>query len=407
MEKIFKIDLPRPIQRLSKVFREAGKLLYLVGGAVRDALMGETPKDYDVATDATPQEVGSILSRAGIRNFPKGEAFGVWVAHMDGEDYEIATFREDIGTADGRRPESVRWCGPAADARRRDLTFNALFYEIPVGEGDGKVLDFFDGQALRDAETRTARVVGDPFDRFREDRLRILRLVRFHSRFSDKEMVLDKRTKEAIEKYGDLRWPTDNLDPISGERIQAEFEAGLLKSKRTDMFLKAYEDLDLLKAVYPSDSLCMEDVDKIAFCKNTKIVMAFLLRHLSGDVVRKELNKLNWPNDIVSEVVFLLKSRITMLYTIAPEGLAHLAQEMCRKPTRRADFKEFGSVLWSEVPHCWRHMQSYYPPAITGEYVMKKYGIEAPGPEVGEKLRLLQADHYRNSYIDHGLEELS
>lgn len=413
MEVEVNIPLPDAILHLSGIFRREGHLLYVVGGAVRDFLMGEEAKDYDVATDAEPQKVGAMLNRAGVRNFPKGEAFGVWVAHLDGEDYEIATFREDLGTADGRRPESVRWASPAADARRRDLTINALFYEIPSQKGQaGKVIDFFDGQALEDVRNRTVRVVGDPYERFGEDRLRILRIPRFHARFSDKEIELDQRTLKAIDYYKEIRFPGNiyvpergvdtrtQLEPVSGERIQKEFESGLLKCKNLGAFIRTYEKLDLLDQVFPFLHIDVRTVDRLNNSKNTNVVLAFLLRRNRAEKVRDHLNKLNWPNTVTDEVAFLLRTMEDVQTDSDASILVGHAHHMHKKPHRYNDMLEFGQVLGSEIdPDIWGHLMLYTPQVYSGEQVMKMYNIETPGPEIGKRQKELHAGHFRTSYL--------
>jgi tRNA nucleotidyltransferase/poly(A) polymerase len=405
MEVEANIPLPDAILYLSGIFKREGHLLYLVGGAVRDHLMGEEAKDYDVATDAEPQKVGAMLTRAGVRNFPKGEAFGVWVAHLNGEDYEIATFREDLGTADGRRPESVRWASPAADARRRDLTINALFYEIPTHDTEpGKVIDFFDGQALEDVRTRTIRVVGDPYERFGEDRLRILRIPRFHARFSDKEIELDKRTLQAIEHYKEIRSPGvyrgTQLEPVSGERIQKEFESGLAKCKNLGSFIRTYEKLDLLDQVFPFLHIDVRTADRLANSKNTNVVLAFLLRRNRAEKVREHLNRLNWPNTVTDEVAFLLRVTEAVQTDADASVLVGHAHHMHRKPHRYNDMLEFGQALGSEVDSdVWGHLMLYSPVVYSGEQVMKMYNIETPGPEIGRRQKELHAGHFHTSYL--------
>jgi len=414
MEVEANIPLPDAILHLSSIFQRDGHMLYLVGGAVRDFLMGEEAKDYDVATDAEPQKVGALLNRAGVRNFPKGEAFGVWVAHLDGEDYEIATFREDLGTADGRRPESVRWASPAADARRRDLTVNALFYEIPSQKGKpGKVIDFFDGQALEDVKNRTIRVVGDPYERFGEDRLRILRIPRFHARFSDKEIELDERTLAAIEYYKEIRFPGNvfvpergvdlvtQLDPVSGERIQKEFESGLLKCKNLGSFIRTYEKLDLMDQVFPFLHVDVRSADRLGNTKNTNVVLAFLLRRNGAEKVRDHLNRLNWPNTVTDEVAFLLRAmESSQMDASSYHVMVKHALDMEKKPHRRGDVVEFGRALGSEVDSdVWGHLSIYKCAVYSGETVMKMFGIEKPGPAIGEAQKTLHAGNYRESYL--------
>ena len=126
----FEIPIPSDIQEIKDVFKKNGFKLYVVGGAVRDALLGKTPKDYDLATDAVPDKVEEMMRKAGFRTLPTGKAFGVINVFTDQGEYEIATLREDIGS--GRRPDAVSFTDIEGDVKRRDLTINALFYDIYI-----------------------------------------------------------------------------------------------------------------------------------------------------------------------------------------------------------------------------------------------------------------------------------
>jgi len=159
----FDIPIPKDLQDIHSRMKYAGRELYLVGGAVRDALMGKSPKDYDVATNASPEEVIKILQKdSKLKLDLTGKSFGVVRVKTpaDGE-YEIATFREDIGKGKGT---SVKFSTIENDVRRRDLTINALFYDMDSGE----VVDYVGG--IKDIEDGVIRAVGEPGQRFDEDR---------------------------------------------------------------------------------------------------------------------------------------------------------------------------------------------------------------------------------------------
>jgi len=130
LEQRIKFDIPIPsdIQQIKDVFKQNGFKLYVVGGAVRDALLGKTPKDYDLATDAVPDKVEEMMSKANFKTLPTGKAFGVINVFTSEGEYEIATFREDL--SGGRRPDAVSFTNIEGDVKRRDLTINALFYDI-------------------------------------------------------------------------------------------------------------------------------------------------------------------------------------------------------------------------------------------------------------------------------------
>jgi len=157
-----------------KILQNAGFTAVFAGGCVRDRLLGQEPNDYDIATNATPDEVEALFEST----IPVGKAFGVVIVVVDGDEFEVATFRTDGEYTDGRRPDSVEFAGIELDANRRDFTINALF-ENPV---TGEVLDFVGG--VEDLNNGVVRTCGDAFNRFSEDALRILRLARFAARFN-------------------------------------------------------------------------------------------------------------------------------------------------------------------------------------------------------------------------------
>ncbi|MDX2151109.1 MAG: CCA tRNA nucleotidyltransferase [Bryobacteraceae bacterium] len=186
----------RVIERL----RASGFRALLVGGCVRDLLLGTPPQDFDVATDARPDAVLSI--------FPGSKAVGAHFGVVLVGDTEVATFRSDNAYRDGRRPESVQFLSePEADARRRDFTINALMLDPLSGE----VYDYVGGR--RDLDSRTLRAIGDPLERFREDHLRMLRAVRFAARLG---FTLHPQTFEAI------RAERSSIRLIAAERVRDE-----------------------------------------------------------------------------------------------------------------------------------------------------------------------------------------
>src|SRR5712671_4846163 len=149
--------------------REQGHIAYCAGGCVRDMGRGLTPKDYDIATDARPETVQALFPRT----YAVGAHFGVIIVLEDGLQFEVATFRSDDAYIDGRHPSAVHFSSPEEDAQRRDFTINGMFYD-PVAE---KMNDLVGGRA--DIDAKRVRAIGDPAQRFGEDRLRMLRAVRF------------------------------------------------------------------------------------------------------------------------------------------------------------------------------------------------------------------------------------
>jgi len=211
--------------------RRQGHEAYLVGGCVRDLLLGRKPKDYDIATGARPEEVIAAFPRT----IPVGAQFGVVIVRKGGRNFEVATFRKDAGYSDGRHPDRVAFATARADARRRDFTINGMFYDPVAGE----VMDFVGGQ--RDLAAGVIRAIGNPDRRFDEDKLRMLRAVRFAARLG---YEIEKKTAAAIKSRA------VEIKEVSAERIGAEV-AMLLTCPGAGRGLRLLEDLGLLAAVLP------------------------------------------------------------------------------------------------------------------------------------------------------------
>ena len=213
--------------------REQGKQAFLVGGCVRDRLLGIPPKDFDISTDAQPDEV--------MRYFPRsqlvGAHFGVVLVHDgEGRQVEVATFRSEGVYSDGRRPDEVRFeTDPALDALRRDFTINGLMQD-PLS---GAVLDFVGGQA--DLEAKVIRAIGDPTRRFEEDYLRMLRAVRFSARLG---FVIEASTLAAMQASAPF------VSRISAERVRDEL-TGIVTSGAARRGLEILDQAGLLVYLLP------------------------------------------------------------------------------------------------------------------------------------------------------------
>lgn len=191
----------------------AGFTAYFAGGCVRDLLRGQTPKDIDIATNARPAEVQKLFART----YAVGEHFGVVVVLEGGFQFEVATFRSDGAYLDGRRPTEVHFSSPEKDARRRDFTINGMFFDPP----NEAVIDFVGGRA--DLERRVLRAIGEPAERFAEDRLRLLRAVRFATLL---EFEIETATWDAIVRAA------STIGEISAERIREELVRIFLSRQR-------------------------------------------------------------------------------------------------------------------------------------------------------------------------------
>jgi poly(A) polymerase len=210
----------------------SGYQALLVGGCVRDLLLGQEPTDYDVTTDATPDQVMALFPES----VAVGAQFGVILIPRDGLKVEVATFRSDVGYSDGRHPDSVVYSKtPQEDVQRRDFTINGLL----MRQDNDEVLDFVGGQA--DLQAKIIRAIGDPDRRFQEDKLRMMRAVRFAARFG---FEIEAETFRAIRRHA------AEIHQVSPERLREE----LTKMLTEGAARQAFELLDktwLLQQVLP------------------------------------------------------------------------------------------------------------------------------------------------------------
>lgn len=218
-----------------KQLRAHGFESYWAGGCVRDELLGRTPKDYDVATAARPEQIREVFGKR--RTLPIGAAFGVItvLGPKGAGQIDVATFREDLGYSDGRRPDEVRYSSPQADALRRDITINGMFYDPQAQQ----VIDFVGGQ--EDLNRRVVRAIGDARARFTEDKLRMLRAVRFATTF---DFVLEEQTVAAIREMA------AGVTMVSAERIAAEMRL-MLEGPARARAVELLQEVRLLEHILP------------------------------------------------------------------------------------------------------------------------------------------------------------
>jgi poly(A) polymerase len=214
--------------------REAGHVAYFAGGCVRDLVRGVEPHDIDIATDATPDQVQRLFPKT----VPVGAQFGVVLVLEGGHQFEVATFRSDEAYLDGRRPTSVRYGNPEEDAQRRDFTINGLFFDPIAGE----IIDFVGGRA--DIEHKLVRTIGEPAQRFVEDKLRMLRCVRFAANLG---YEIDPTT------FGTVKTMAAQIHIVSAERIRDELIKIFTRSRhgRTGRGLELLDESGLLREVFP------------------------------------------------------------------------------------------------------------------------------------------------------------
>jgi poly(A) polymerase len=223
--------MEKTARKICARLREQGHIAYFAGGCVRDMVRGLTPKDFDVATDAPPE----VVQRIFPHTYAVGAKFGVVIVVEDETNFEVATFRSDDAYIDGRRPSAVHFASPEEDARRRDFTINGMFFDPTKNQ----LIDFVGGRA--DLEAKLVRAIGDPVQRFVEDRLRMLRAVRFATLL---DYTIEKQTWEALVANAAA------ILSISAERIRDELVKIFLSLNRG----RGWDLLDesgLMRAILP------------------------------------------------------------------------------------------------------------------------------------------------------------
>ncbi len=288
----------QPAIKVIRRLHRAGHEALLAGGCVRDMILNRAAKDYDVATDARPEEVIRLFGRT--RKI--GAKFGVVMVLDRNQQVEVATFRTESGYADGRHPDKVEFATAKADAARRDFTINGMFYD-PI---EKKVLDFVGGQA--DLARGVIRTIGKPHDRFGEDYLRMLRAVRFSTRLG---FGIEEHTWAAIRKLA------NKITKISGERIAMELEATFADSNRrcgAEMLVQS----GLAGAIFPDmhgrqARLGVEVVGYLRKNVDFPLALAGLFAAFDTDDVVKAVGLLKPSGAHRKHLKFLLESRGRLL----------------------------------------------------------------------------------------------
>ena len=318
-----------------RVLREAGFRALWAGGCVRDLILGHEPSDFDVATDATPEAVMGLFRRT----VPVGLSFGVVrvLGPADAGEVEVATFRSDGAYLDGRRPESVRFGSPEEDAARRDFTINGMFLD-PL---DGSLLDHVGGRA--DLDRRLLRAIGDPAARFAEDKLRLLRALRFAARF---DFAIEPATENA------LRAMASEVRVVAPERIAQELRKILVHPSRARALCLAM-NTGLAPAILPALSSLrgradpvrsiadlwdhtMAVLDALPDEPDFPLAFAALLHELDDPAARVEAiaRELKLSNTERERVAWLVRSRDVLL---RPEALSEVVLKRTMAQARVRD----------------------------------------------------------------------
>lgn len=319
-EKLNFQEIPAWVNQAARILMDNQKAVYLVGGAVRDLLWGKTPSDWDLATDALPDEIEKIYPKT----FPSGKRFGTITAFVDGHQLEVTTLREDLDYSDGRRPNQVMFgSNILTDLARRDFTINAMAYDFI----DQLLIDPFNSRA--DCYHRIIKAVGDPRIRYREDGLRMFRLYRL---LASHELTPERETERAVNP----EWAKS----ISYERVREEFSklllgkavlkgltglvhSGLL-SKIIPEFFSANEpqpgfysylrehSLSTATAIQPILHLrlaaLLHDIAKPISIIENQSGVHFYGHELSGaELSRKILERLRYPKKLIEKIALLIR----------------------------------------------------------------------------------------------------
>jgi tRNA nucleotidyltransferase/poly(A) polymerase len=406
----------------------AGHEAWLVGGCVRDELRGAVPKDFDIATDARPEQVEAIFPKTiGV-----GKSFGVMLVLEGGEQFEVATFRAESGYTDGRRPDSVTFGDAEADALRRDFTINGLFLNPVTNE----LRDWVGGEA--DLKAGVLRTIGDPAERFGEDHLRLLRAVRFAAQL---DFQIEPATFAAVQQHA------ENINRVSAERIRDELlklfrpphaargldllrDSGLLAHVLPEMMLTigceqspeyhpegdVYKHIRLMLDKMPADApaelpwtILLHDIAKPATASVGEDGRIHNYGHdkLGAEMAEVILVRLKFPRKQIDEIVFTVREHMHL--AVAPKMRKAKLRRMLLRPTFELELEQhridcLGSHAKLDIYNFLRaeqaaleEMPALIKPLVTGRDLIE-LGIK-PGPPMGKLL---------NEIRDHQLaEELS
>ncbi len=387
-QREFAVDV---VERL----KQAGHTALWAGGCVRDFLMGREPQDYDVATDAVPDQVREIFGRS--RTLTVGASFGVIVVvgSKQSGNVEVATFRTEGPYSDGRRPDRVAFSSPQEDAAHRDFTINGMFYD-PIEQ---QVMDYVGGE--KDLSAGIVRAIGDPHERLAEDKLRMLRAVRFTASM---EFELDATTAAAVSQMA------GNIQTVSSERIAQELRRMLVDQHRKRAMELAHE-LNLLDVVLPEldASQWATTLRMLQHLQNPsfELATATLLHTISEADVGGICKRLRLSNHETDHICWLIAHKVAL--ADAPElplatlkrllGHQHHADLLSLSRVRAlATNADLSSVVFCEEFLHSTPANVIDPPALlTGEHLIAR-GMR-PGPRFKQLLESVR-DAQLNNEID-------
>ncbi len=432
------MNIPQEIKSIIGKLEKGGFEAYVVGGPVRDFLLGKVPKDWDITTNAKPEEIQKIFPESFYNN-----KFGtVTVVNKETEDerlrnIEITTYRIDVGYSDKRHPDEVKFAPNLKDdLARRDFTINAMAIRIMNNElriTNYEIIDLFGGQ--EDLKNKIIRAVGDPNERFGEDALRMLRAVRFACQL---DFEIEKNTFKAIQKNKDL------MKFVSGERIRDEFEKIIL-SDRASEGIELLRESGLLKYIIPElekgigvsqnrhhiYTIYEHSVLSLKYCpsKKLEVRLAALFHdiakpqtkagigqdstfynhdYLGAKFAKKILARLKFPNKTIEKVSLLVKNHM-FFYNV--DEVSEAGVRRLIKRTGKENLKDLmdlriadrlGSGVPKAKPYKLRHLEYLIEKVskdpisakmlkINGQDIMKILNV-SPGPKIGAILKVLLSE---------------
>lgn len=380
------MNIPDDVKKFHELFKEAGYKLFLVGGCVRDFLMGKIPHDFDLVTNALPFETIEILKN--YRTDIQGVKFGVVRVYTDAEPlgYEIAAYRKDVSKGrnvkgDDQKVEIGKHLTVKDDVRRRDLTMNALFYDLD----NHQIIDVVGG--MRDIKDNIIRAVGVPQKRFDEDRLRIIRTLRFAAVTGGK---IDKETSQAIERDNRL-FGISEEDDVSRERIFKEFLNVKEKARSNNdpailtRFFDLLIDYDIMKQIFP----VLVTTKSINPTSYLSVALAQTLKgNIPDNTFKQTLIDAKIPSKYVDMSAFLIK---ILRDGVGADNVYDLYREASSKGIRRDVIEEWIKVMGIHDPMTKGFIN--YQPSTNSKDVMKD-GFK--GAAIGEEIKRREGENYIN-----------
>lgn len=378
------IPLPNDIIEISNAYIKAGKDIFLVGGAVRDFIQGIEPKDYDLVTNALPNESKEILKDFKVSD-EQGKNFGVLRVYTkdEPEGYEIASYRRDIsGGRDTKGDDQkVEMGGDVTiedDCNRRDLTMNALFYDIK----NKQIVDLVGG--VDDIKKGIVRAVGDASQRFIEDRLRICRIFRFAARTGGE---IDSKTAQAIRNDNRLKG-VGPKDDVSQERVWEEITKAWKQAKDFNHYLQFFTKYDMWNEIFPVSKINTDLVES----KDFVVVMSNLFRKEELGALRIGYNLENRlvqdykiEGDLAKKIVFLIS-----FLNFTPEDVFDFY-----KKKQQSGIKDSTIIEWLEVNNIddkWMIKFIDYKPSVSSQDLMDK-GFK--GAELGREIKRMEIENFK------------